>query len=197
MAEAFTTYEVKYEEGTTTTDDYGNTNTTEGKLTCKDTAPQRLKDMIADKDENDFAYFVYQISVFLGESTANISKINIDKQTKDQLTTLKTKVEIATIETNPTVSSDQQGNAPTTNVDATAAVTLDLTKVSKLYFTDMDAESLKKEIEGYAFGNADIKKAIFDFINAGDVAGLQEYLYKQNGGTDTMRSWIGSRDGKF
>lgn len=95
----FTNYNVKYQEGTTTTDDYGNTIASEGKFVCDDAAPSRLKHMIADKDQNDFAYFIYKISEFLTVGVEGLDPNKLNKNTNEQLVKLMTKVETAKIMT--------------------------------------------------------------------------------------------------
>lgn len=95
----FANYNVKYEEGTTTTDDYGNTIASEGKFVCDDAAPSRLKHMIADKDQNDFAYFIYKISEFLTVGVEGLDPNKLNKNTNEQLVKLMTKVETAKIMT--------------------------------------------------------------------------------------------------
>lgn len=95
----FANYNVKYEEGTTTTDDYGNTIASEGKFVCDDVAPSRLKNMIADKDQNDFAYFIYKISEFLTVGVEGLDPNKLNKNTNEQLVKLMTKVETAKIMT--------------------------------------------------------------------------------------------------
>lgn len=95
----FTNYNVKYQEGATTTDDYGNTIVSEGKFVCDDAAPSRLKNMIADKDQNDFAYFIYKISEFLTVGVEGLDPNKLNKNTNEQLVKLMTKVETAKIMT--------------------------------------------------------------------------------------------------
>lgn len=94
MAAAFSTYNVKYKEWKTSSDDFGNTTTSEGWLVCDENSPTRLKDMIADKDDNDFAYLLYKVSETLKvEKVKNLETKKIGKETKDQLRTLKTEIE--------------------------------------------------------------------------------------------------------
>ena len=58
IATAFSKYKVEFSvnKGTTTSETIAK---------CDDTAPQRLKNLIADKDSNDFVYLTYKVSVLL------------------------------------------------------------------------------------------------------------------------------------
>jgi glutamate mutase epsilon subunit len=88
----------------------------------------------------------------------------------------------------------------TTTTDKTAETsTLDLSKVGTLYFVDgTKADKLKTTIDGYTRKNNEIKKQVYEYLNAGKISALQEYVYKQNaanGTKDTMNSRYNKRDG--
>ncbi len=147
------------------------------------TAPEWIKNIVDDKTPkgNDLAFLINAIYINLTEWST----------TAEELFTVETKTRLAGLKKEIEKSS-------TASTGETTIPTLDLSKLddNKIYFTDETITPLlKSTIEWYTWGNQNVEKQVFEYLNAWEIAKLQEYLYKQNvanGTTDQMNS----RNGK-
>lgn len=171
IATAFSTYNVEFSvtEGTTAVK-------SEPIAKCNETAPQRLKTLIADKDSNDLVYFMYKISVLLkvGEEK-DLEKETFGLKTIQQLKNLKTEIE----------------KPATTEVgDTTKLEAKDITFTLYSWVTPDQVVTAGEKLK---IADPTLAKKIIPLLKSGDIKGVQEALSMTNDATELYKK----ADGKF
>lgn len=188
-ATAFTTYNVQYKEWEKSTDDWGNEIVTESWLVCDETAPQRLKDMFTDKDQNDFAYFIYKTSEFLSVGTENIEQYTLNKNTQTQLVNLQTEIEKQKLneevvvneeENNESDSNENQEEEEENTEEQIETITADEIAINNLK-NGVSKSDIVSAVEELATTNPTLANEIIPLLKTGSVKEIQIKLGMEEG----------------
>jgi len=131
--------------------------------------------MITDKDDNDFAYFLYKVSEFLNVSVvADLETKKIGKATKDQLTGLKTEIEKAPApiippEDNKNKSVDDKKNTPKDNEDKLTPETLKPEEITFKLYSGVTQGEVLIAVEKLRKANPALANTIIPLLKSGDI----------------------------
>lgn len=198
-ATAFSTYKVQYKEWEKTEDDWGNEVVTESWLVCDETAPQRLKDMLTDKDQNDFAYFIYKTSEFLSIGTENIESEKLNAATVTHLTQLKTEIlkqEVVDSQKN----KEQVGESEEDIEETPEAVKVENITIDDIAITQFDNGVSKQDIlsaiQTLGENYPTLANEIIPLLKTGNVKEIQVKLGMEEGDTVPLYKKADGRFGK-
>jgi len=131
--------------------------------------------MIADKDNNDFAYFLYKVSEFLNvAAVTGLETRKISKVTRDQLTGLKTEIEkvippIITPGDNENKSVDDKKNTPKDNEDKLTPETLKPEEITFKLYSGVTQGEVLIAVEKLRKANPALANTIIPLLKSGDI----------------------------
>gem|GEM_PF-3963242 len=161
-------------------------------LTCDEKAPNRLKILIKKPEENDFAYFLYKVSIFLSVPVANLEAKKIGEKTRTQLEALKKVIPPPDKTANaPTVTTTANAPTATTTVNApTATTTVNVVPTAietlkseeiKITLYKVTPDQVVKAIDTLKKSNPTLANTIIPLLRSGDTKGVQKALNMQEG----------------